>query len=231
MTLNLFVQSSLANGAPSALSALIAFLGVHVPEGVELSEGLRALPALVKFGVDSPQAAYASTLAADDRETARTLAEMALRAGVGEGFRPFVEWMSELRIEELRDGLGPGPETDRIARRVARLSTSNLGLELLLGRPTVVVAVRGLTYGDRAGNARRLEVGDTVVLQREPDNPFDANAVRVLLADGADVGYVARDAARGLAARLDADPQAFDATVRELDVDRGLLRLELIATD
>lgn len=230
VTLNLFVQASLANGAPWSLSALIAFLSVHVPVGAELSEGLRALPALVKFGVDSPQAAYASTLAADDRETARTLAEMALRAGVGEGFRPFMEWMSELRIEELRAGLGPGPETDRLARRVARLSTSNLALELLLGRPTVVVAVRGLAYGDRTANARQLNLDDTVGLQREADNPFDANAIRVLLADGAEVGYVAREAARGLAAHLDADPEALVATVREIDIDSALLRLEVVST-
>ena len=131
---------------------------------------------------------------------------MALRAGVTEGFRPFMEWLSELRIEELRAGLGPGPETDRLARRVARLSTSNLALELLLGRPTVVVAVRGLAYGDRTANARQLSVADTVRLEREPENPFDANAIRVRLADG-----------------------AFKATVREIDADVALLRLEMTA--
>ncbi len=229
VTLNLFVQASLANGAPWSLSALIAFLSVHVPEAAELSEGLRALPALMKFGVDSPRAAYASTLAAEDRETARTLAEMSVRADVGEGFRPFMEWMSELRIDELRAGLGPGPETDRLARRVARLSTSNLALQLLLGRPTVVVSVRGLAYGERAAAARRLNVGDRVVLRREPENPFDSNAIRVHLGDGAEVGYVAREAARGLAGHLDADPDAFEATVREIDIDTTLLRLEITA--
>lgn len=229
VALNLFVQASLANGAPWSLSALVAFLGGYVPTEAELSEGLRALPALVKFGVDSPQAAYASTLAAEDRETARILAEMALRAGVSEGFRPFMEWLSELRIEELYAGLGPGPETDRLARRVARLSTSNLALELLLGRPTAVVAVRGLAYDDRIANARRLRVGDTVGLEREPENPFDANAIRVRLADGTDVGYVARDAARGLAAHLDVDPDAFQVTVREVDARVALLRLEIAA--
>jgi hypothetical protein len=231
VTLNLFVQGSLANGAPWSLSALIAFLDVRVPQGVELPEPLRALPALVKFGVDSPQAAYASTLAAEDRQTARTLAEMALRAGVGEGFRPFLDWMAELRIEDLRAGLGPGPETDRLARRVARLSTSNLALELLLGRPTVVVGVRGLAYGDRSTNARSLGVDDPVVLAREADNAFDANAIRVLRSDGAEIGYVAREAARGLAGHLDVDPEGFLAAVREIDIDSALLRLELTAQD
>jgi hypothetical protein len=49
----------------------------------------------------------------------------------------------------------------------------------------------------------------------------------VLLADGAEVGYVACEAARGLAAHLDADAEAFVATVREIDIDIVLLRLEI----
>jgi len=100
-------------------------------------------------------------------------------------------------------------------------------VELLLGRRTVIVAVRGLAFGDRTASTRRLRVADTVDLEREPENPFDANAIRVRLVDGAEVGYVAREAARELAAHLDADPHAFEATVREVDADGGLLRLEI----
>ena len=112
---------------------------------------------------------------------------------------------------------------------MARLSTSNLALELLLGRPTVVAAVRGLAHGDRNANARRLSGAGTVVLEREPENSYDANAIRVRLTADADAGYVAREAARGLAAHLDADPDAFDATMREIDADAALLRLEIRA--
>lgn len=96
----------------------------------------------------------------------------------------------------------------------------------LLGRSTVVVPVRGLAYDERAANAERLHVGDTVNLERERDNPYDANAIRVRLDDRADIGYIARDAARGVAGHLDADPDSFDATVREIDRDAPLLRLE-----
>lgn len=113
---------------------------------------------------------------------------MASLADVGEGFSAFMGWLSELHMEELRQGLGPGPETDRLARRVARLSTSNLALELILGRTDAVIAVRGLAYGARAESARRLNVGDRVLLEREPDNPYDANAIHVRAADGADLG-------------------------------------------
>jgi len=107
--------------------------------------------------------------------------------------------------------------------RVAWLSTSNLALELILGHPEVVVSVRGLTYGGRAENARRLGVGDRVVLEREPDDSYDANAILVRLGHGPDLGY----AARGIAGRLDEDPDAIDATVREVDASAPMLRLDL----
>jgi hypothetical protein len=226
-TLNLFVQSTFASGLPWSLAALLSFLDALIPEGQTLVESLRALPALVKFGVETPQAAYASTLAAEDRETARKLAEMAATARVGPGFRPFLGWLSELRVEELRQGMGDSAETHRLARRVARLSTSNIALELILGRSEVVVAVRGMTYGGRAATARSLVVGDGVTLEREPDNPFDVNAIRVRDGDLADLGYIARDAARGLAAELDQSAQAFTATVREVDADVPILRLDV----
>jgi hypothetical protein len=228
-TLNLFIQGSFANGAPWALSALLSFLEARIPEGASIAEGLRALPALVKYGVASAQAAYASTLAAEDRDTARKVAEMASRGGIGEGFGVFMGWMSELRIDELRQTLGAGPETDRLARRVARLSTSNLALELVLGRASVVVSVRGLAFGDRTANMAPLRPGDPVLLERERDNPYDANAIQVLLADGRPLGYVARDAARGLAGHLDDDRDSFTASVREIDAAAPLLRLELSA--
>lgn len=112
---------------------------------------------------------------------------------------------------------------------MARLSTSNLALELILGRSEVVVSVRGLTYGARADNARHVDVGGPVRLEREPDNSYDPNAIRVRLGDGRDLGYVARDAARGLAGRLDDDLDAFHATVREVDASVPMLRLELHA--
>lgn len=228
-TLNLFVQDTIVRGAPWALSALLSFVAARLPEGVTLPESLRALPALVKFGVDSPRAGYACTLAAEDRDTARKLAEMAGRAQVPEGFVPFMRWLSELLVADLRLALDSGPETDRLARRIARLSTSSLALELVLGRSSARVAVRGLGFEDRLDALSDVEVGESVVLERERDNAHDPNAILVRTSDGRDLGYVAREAARGLAGRLDADPDGFGAVVLEADPALPMLRLALTA--
>ena len=49
----------------------------------------------------------------------------------------------------------------------------------------------GLRYGEAAGVWDRLRLGDELELSREPDNPFDANAIRVDWR-GRKLGYVPR---------------------------------------
>lgn len=225
--LNLFVQDTLVRNAPWALSAALSMLDARLPDDSVIPESFRALPSLMKFGVDSPQAAYASTLAAEDRDTARKLADLALSAEIGGGYAAFMKWLSELLVEDLRLALGDEPDTTRLAQRIARLSSSDLALQLLLGQSDVVAAVRGLTYGNRKAHLSDLEQKHAVRLVREPDNPHDANAIRVLRADDADLGYLAREVARGIAGRLDDDPRSVEATVLEADAAVPMLRLQL----
>ena len=45
--------------------------------------------------------------------------------------------------------------------------------------------------------------GDRVILQREPENPHDENAVAVLREDGEQIGYLSRDNAEWVAERMD----------------------------
>ena len=42
-----------------------------------------------------------------------------------------------------------------------------------------------------------------MILRREPDNPYDPNAIRVERADGAQIGYIPRDLAKHLTYRWD----------------------------
>jgi hypothetical protein len=142
------------------------------------------------------------------------------------GFRPFLGWLSDLLIDDLELILGRGPDTDRLARRVAHLSASNVAFELLFGRNRVTAEVRGLGYGTRLEALGRLAVGDNVLLEREPENPHDPNAIRVRSVEGVDLGYLAREVARGIAGRLD-DGQLVTAEVTILDVAGPELRVTL----
>jgi len=73
--------------------------------------------------------------------------------------------------------------------------------------------VVGVTYENRQQVVRQLTPGETVWLRREPHNQFDPNAIRVERANGQQIGYIAKELARSLAAPLDRCGGAVSATV------------------
>lgn len=92
-----------------------------------------------------------------------------------------------------------------------RLASSALGLALLIGpvmaQPAVRLVVQssplaGFRYHAAAEVWDELRVGDPLVMQREPDNPHDPNAVS-LSWHGRKLGYVPRRENATLAWGLD----------------------------
>lgn len=69
--------------------------------------------------------------------------------------------------------------------------------------------IAGVTYRNKNRTSRQrliglCRVGEALVLEREPDNPVDPNAIKVLRATGEQLGYIpAHVAASGLARDLD----------------------------
>ena len=59
----------------------------------------------------------------------------------------------------------------------------------------VRIVVRGIQQYGRNGFSGIFAPGERVSLERDPSNPHDANAVKVLLSDGSMLGYVAREMA------------------------------------
>jgi len=94
---------------------------------------------------------------------------------------------------------------------VTRLASSALGLALWFGvalaEPTVRLVVQssalaGFRYHAAAEVWDELRVGDALTMEREPDNPHDANAVSVSWR-GRKLGYVPRRDNAALAWGLD----------------------------
>ena len=52
---------------------------------------------------------------------------------------------------------------------------------------TISTKVVGGTFGNRQATIQQFSVGAAMTLQQEPDNPYDANAIRVEWSDGAQV--------------------------------------------
>jgi DEAD/DEAH box helicase/HIRAN domain/Helicase conserved C-terminal domain len=225
MEANAFIQETLVKRAPWALSAILALLQERLEEGVSLPPLVRALPAMAKFGVDTPEAGYAATLGVSERHNAALIAEAFRTADLPRSFASFLSWFSGLMLPDLVAILGDNPETRRLAGRVARLATTDTSMRVLLaGRGTFEAPVRGLAHEGRASRLAGVHVDDVLQLDREPDNPYDSNAIRVRGTDGEDLGYVAREVARGLAGVIDTGTAV---TARVLSVERKPPALQL----
>jgi hypothetical protein len=80
----------------------------------------------------------------------------------------------------------------------------------------VTTSVVGVTYEGRQAVVAQLQVGESVRLRREPDNPYDTNAICVERQSGEQIGYINRQLAANLASRFDAYGKTIPATVKSL---------------
>ena len=64
------------------------------------------------------------------------------------------------------------------------------------------LVVRGITKHGWNGYSGLFSPGQTVSLERDPANPYDPNAVKVLLSDGNVLGFVAREMAATVSREL-----------------------------
>ena len=71
------------------------------------------------------------------------------------------------------------------------------------------VYVAGLNQPAKYANANRQKIirrcrdGEPIYLVREPDNPYDPNAIILCRGDGTDIGYIPTQQAAEIAPRLD----------------------------
>ena len=63
--------------------------------------------------------------------------------------------------------------------------------------------IAGVTFEERQSIVKQLKVGDTLILEREPTNIYDKNAIKVLLPDKRHVGYINKTLARDLSEAMD----------------------------
>jgi hypothetical protein len=200
------------------VSALLQLL--ELQRGVPAAGHLAALPAMIKYGVNSPAACYASSIGIHDRATATTLA--ANYPYPEPTFRQFLDWLSQLTTEEiiaLTD-----PDTARLLiRSTERHSPRTAQAAILSGSGTFTCPLRGVRHSGNAAYLAQLPAGTFLDLAREPGNQADPNAIQVQH-QGAFLGWVAREIARPLALALDSD--AAPRIYTQLNVDPRALALQ-----
>ena len=76
--------------------------------------------------------------------------------------------------------------------------------------------VAGVTFENRQQVVALLTKGERIYLFREPDNPFDSQAVKVVRWDHQQFGYLCRELAKILSPWMDRNGRFYKATVSRL---------------
>jgi len=80
----------------------------------------------------------------------------------------------------------------------------------------ICTKVAGVTFNNRQAIVARLNAGELIQLRREPDNPYDPNAIRVERLDSQQIGYLDRSMAAILAPFFDAHTRLVRGKVHSL---------------
>ncbi len=191
-----------ARELPWVVSSAIEFLNLLLGDEWQASTELNALPSMVKFGVSNLGACYAASLGIRRRTTALSLG-YAFETENGQTFSSFVHWLQAVDLSRLSEIVGTENVAD-VSARIANLSTNSNDLRnFAVGRGVFRSPIRGVQYGDRWEHLQSMRLNEPVILERENDNTYDPNAIRVHDESGNDIGYIARDSARLLAPLID----------------------------
>ncbi len=184
-----------------ALSALLHLLEHACAQ--PLTAELAALPAMAKYGVDSPAACFAASLGVGDRSDAIALGELC-PPEAAQSFRAFLHWASTMARTSL---VGLSPETmTRLSGHATALHSPRELLAFVAERTRTIdvpiVALHDRVAGDRT---RFLANGEPLHLRRErgrasgPDTITASNSLAIT------VGYLDPVYARVLAPLMDTD--------------------------
>ncbi|MFQ6040549.1 MAG: DEAD/DEAH box helicase [Candidatus Poribacteria bacterium] len=168
-----------------------------------LGQELALLPAYGKFGVKTPAAVIFSALGLTPPLLTRALGDFWERhfsAQRGD-FEAIMNWFDEPDFEALeRDTQIEEWQVRRLARFVKRRHSER---QTLRREWIVECCVHGWQYYEGPRIMATLTVGQKLLLEREPDNPKDANAVIVKTEAGQKLGYIPRRLVPSFAERMD----------------------------
>ncbi|MEV5131391.1 hypothetical protein AB0K87_12965 [Streptomyces sp. NPDC053705] len=184
------------------VSAVLQLL--ELLRGVPAENHMAALPAMIKYGVGSPAACYASSIGIRDRATATNLAANCPHPEPT--FRQFLDWISQLTTDEITTLTAP--DTARLLiRSTEHRSPRATQAAILSGAGTFTCPLRGVRHSGNDATLAQLPTGAPLDLVRDPGNETDPNAIQ-LQHQGVFIGWIAREIARplALALALDQDP-------------------------
>ena len=200
------IEELFAFRLPWGISAFIRIAAKELElQSEELCNFATFFPTMVKFGVPNPVACWAISAGMPYRKTGIDIAAKYLEETSSPNFQEFIEWIGDLNSEDLRYTFGlKGPVLEDVSRALSRSSFNPLLKKFATSEEILPYQtyVRGIAFENRIIVASEAQVGQSVDLIRDYDNPVDHNAVKVQL-NGRTLGYLHRQLAQLVAPDMD----------------------------
>jgi len=188
------------------------------------------LPSMIKFGLGSLFACWAASLGGISRELAVQLGGLYQPEGT-RSFPTFLRWAVSLPTEFILHELAASDyEKLRLIESLNRLLPDRERLEFVRTQSRELTSpVQGIPYANRADAASQVWQGAPLLLEPEPDNPYDPYAIKVLYGDQ-HIGYVQRDKAKIVSRemRLGVKAHAGAGSVRPATAERPYPWIEAV---
>jgi hypothetical protein len=204
--LSRFIEELFGYRFPWIVSALLRICREELGlDNNTLPDYARNYPAMIKYGVPDPVAAWAMSAGIPTRKIAILLAGAFGRESDALTHENFVTWLANLSDDALRHDYGiTGFVLEDLRYKLGRMSIN------LLLRPIVPLKqmlplqtqVAGVNYENRLFAALIVKVGDALDLRRDYDNPVDPHAIAVYHRAG-QLGFLPKNLAQRLAPELD----------------------------
>jgi helicase len=190
------VYKHFMNDTPWALNSMVKILTyLRGEEGLDFDPEIGLLASYVKYGVNTPVAAYVSGMGISDRGIARTMADYYYRE-VNPALLPsvedFQEWVQGLTFEDLLPIFRDRQLVQEVISILSRYKFDARPVDYFTNPGTIdfKTYVVGLHYENRLEYLSQVNEGDELKLVREPDNAFDPYAMAVYANIGHKLGYI-----------------------------------------
>lgn len=89
--------------------------------------------------------------------------------------------------------------------------------------------VVGVTFENRQDYIKEMKIGEKIILERDKNNPYDKNAIKVVNSKGKQIGFISKDLASKIAGKMDKGVK-YRAAVSDItgNKDSGVMGVNLI---
>ena len=172
----------------------------------ELTNDVRYLASMVKYGVPKYEASWLMMMGLPFRDLAMRLVSKYISEHNNSDHTKLITWVSNLDSESLQSDFGveslflKDVSKTLIKTGINPLLKENKSIEEVIDMPTWISKIK---FENRHVAASKVRNDERLILTRQYDNPYDRNAVKVLSADKLEIGYLNRNLAQFIAPYID----------------------------